>query len=436
MKQKLVVIGAGMASGRLLENLVEDAQDVFDITVFNAEPCGTYNRIMLSAVLAGDQTPEDIVTHDADWYARHGITCRFGDAVEAIDRQRQVVRGAVDEVAYDKLVIATGSTPFILPVPGRDLAGVISYRDLQDTDKMIRAAATGGQAVVIGGGLLGLEAAAGLAKRGMNVTVLHLMGHLMERQLDAAAGALLQHDLEARGVKILTEATTQAIEGTDRVEAVTLQTGERLSADLVVMAVGIRPATQIASDAGLQSERGIIVDKRMITSDPNIFALGECVEFEGHLFGLVAPLYDQAKVVAKGLLGHEDVFAVQHLATKLKVTGCDLFSAGDFQDGAGREDIVFRHPANAVYKRLVIEDGRLVGAVMYGDTVDGPWFFDLIRSGRNIEDIRDTLMFGAVYNEGAPPDPHLAVAALPHKAARAGCNGIYPSNTYELKAAA
>ena len=424
MKQKLVVIGAGMASGRVIEHLVETAPDTFDITLFNAEPRGNYNRIMLSPVLSGEQTYAEIVTHDDDWYGAHGVTCRFGEHVTGIDSELKVVEGQNGHVPYDKLIIATGSAPFIIPVPGKDLPGVITYRDLDDTNAMIDAADKGGKAVVIGGGLLGLEAAAGLAERGMNVTVVHLMGHLMERQLDAAAGYLLRKDLERRGITIRTQASTKAIIGDGRAEAVLLEGDETLPADLVVMAVGIRPETRLATDAGLDVARGIEVNAQMQTSDPDIFAVGECVEFDGALFGLVAPLYEQAKVLAQTLLGTPDAFAVKDTATKLKVTGCNLFSAGDFAEGEGREDIVLRDPGKGVYKRLVIEDDRLIGAVMYGDTADGNWFFQLIKDGTEIDEMRETLIFGPAFQGGASVDPLSAVAALPRDAEICGCNGI------------
>ncbi|WP_170600001.1 nitrite reductase large subunit NirB [Ruegeria arenilitoris] len=435
MKQKLVVIGAGMASGRVLEHLTETAPNAFDITLFNAEPRGNYNRIMLSPVLSGEKTYEDIVTHDGDWYAQRGISCRFGEHVVKIDREMKVVEGENGHVPYDKLLIATGSAPFIIPVPGKDLAGVITYRDLDDTNAMIDAAAKGGNAVVIGGGLLGLEAAAGLAERGMSVTVVHLMGHLMERQLDEAAGYLLRKDLERRGITVRTQASTKAILGEGRAEAVLLESGETLPADLVVMAVGIRPETRLATDAGLDVARGIEVNAQMQSSDPDVLAVGECVEFDGHLFGLVAPLYDQAKVVANTLLGQPDAFVVKELATKLKVTGCDLFSAGDFAEGEGREDIVFRDPARGVYKRLVIEDDRLIGAVMYGDTADGSWFFGLIKDGTDIDEMRDTLIFGPAYQGGDTADPLSAVAALPPEAEICGCNGVCKGTIVEAIAA-
>ncbi|WP_417723405.1 nitrite reductase large subunit NirB [Salipiger sp.] len=423
--QKLVVIGAGMASGRVLEHLRETAPDAFDITLFNAEPRGNYNRIMLSPVLSGEKSYEEIVTHDDAWYAGNAITCRFGEKVVSIDRDRKVVVGEKGEVPYDKLVIGTGSSAFIIPVPGHKLPGVVAFRDVEDTTAMVEASGKpGGKAVVIGGGLLGLEAAAALRLRGMDVTVLHIMGHLMERQLDEAAGYLLRKDLERRGINVLLKASTKEIVGEERVEAVHLEDGTVLPCDIVVMAVGIRPSVKLGMDAGLDCGRAIKVDAQMRTSDPDVFAVGECVEYDGNVFGLVAPLYDQAKVLARTLTGEEETFRMRELSTKLKVTGCNLFSAGDFSDKPGREDIVFRDPARGVYKRLVIENDKLVGAVMYGDVADGNWFFGLIKDGEDVADMRETLIFGPAYQGGDAADPLSAVAALPPEAEICGCNGV------------
>lgn len=424
MTQRLVVIGAGMASGRMIEHLLEGAPEGWDITLFNAEPRGNYNRLMLSPVLSGEKTYAEIVTHDDGFYAARGIACRFGETVTRIDRARKVVVSQGGETPYDKLVIATGSAPFIIPVAGRDLPGVVSYRDLEDTNAMITASRPGAKAVVIGGGLLGLEAAAGMAARGADVTVIHLMGHLMERQLDPAAGYLLQKDLERRGIRVHCKGATKAILGHDRVEAVLLEDGTVYGADLVCMAVGIRPEVRIATDAALDVERGITVDARMRTSDPSIFALGECVEFESQLFGLVAPLYDQARVLADVLNGGDAGFRPVQTATKLKVTGCDLFSAGDFAEAPGREEIVFRDPGRSIYKRLVIENDRLIGAVMYGDTADGNWFFQKIKEGADVSATRETLIFGPAFAGGVQSDPLAAVAALPLEAEICGCNGV------------
>ena len=431
MKQKLVVIGAGMASGRVLEHLTDAAPDAFDITLFNAEPRGNYNRIMLSPVLSGEKTYEDIVTHDDSWYAERGITCRFGEKVLKIDRDLKVVEGENGHVAYDKLLLGTGSSPFIIPLPGHDLEGVIAYRDLEDTHRMM-AMGPDNKVVVIGGGLLGLEAAAGMAAHGVDVTVVHIMGHLMERQLDEAAGYLLKKSLEDKGIKIRLQANSKQILGEDgKVRALLLDDGTELPCDLLVMAVGIRPATALAQETGLAVGRGIHVDDQMVTSDADVLAVGECVEHQGEVFGLVAPLYDQAKVVAATLLGDEAAFQQKTLSTKLKVTGCDLFSAGDFAEAEGREDIVFRDPARGVYKRLVIEGDKLIGAVMYGDTADGSWFFGLIKDETCIEEMRDTLIFGPAYQGGDAADPLSAVAALPPEAEICGCNGVCKSDIVE-----
>ena len=420
--KNLVIIGAGMAAGRLVEHVSEAGG--WNITLFNAEPRGTYNRIMLSPVLSGEKTYEEIVTHDASFYEEHGVACRFGERVTNIDRAAKTVTGENGTVPYDKLVIATGSDPFMIPLPGHDLEGVIAYRDLEDTERMM-GLGEGHKAVVIGGGLLGLEAAAGMHARGVDVTVVHLMGHLMERQLDEAAGYLLRKELVGRGMKVLCSSNSQEILGEDgKVKALKLDNGTELPCDLLVMAVGIRPCVALAKEAGLAVGRGVHVDAQMITSDEDVLAIGECVEFDGAVFGLVAPLYDQAKVAAKTIAGEEAAFINRETATKLKVTGVDLFSAGDFAEGEDREDIVFRDPSRGVYKRLILRDNQLIGAVMYGDTADGSWFHGLIKDKTDISEMRDTLIFGPAFQGGGALDPMAAVAALPADAEICGCNGI------------
>jgi nitrite reductase (NADH) large subunit len=425
MKQNLIIIGAGMATGRALETLLDADPNGWNITLFNAEPRGNYNRIMLSPVLAGDKTYAEIETHSAEWYAQNGVTCRFGEKVAAIDRAAKTVTAQNGDVLrYDKLMLGTGSTPFMIPLPGHDLEGVIAYRDLEDTQRMMDLGPQN-KCVVIGGGLLGLEAAAGMAARGVDVTVVHIMGHLMERQLDEAAGYLLRRALLDKGITVKCSANSKEILGVDgHVRALLLDDGTELPCDLLVMAVGIRPNVTLAQEAGLAVGRGIHVDDQMVTSDADVLAVGECVEHNGAVFGLVAPLYDQAKVAARTLLGETDAFKQKELSIKLKVTGCDLFSAGDFADGEGREDIVFRDPARGVYRRLVIENSAIIGAVMYGDTGDSNWFFGLIRDKTDITDMRDTLIFGPAYQGGTPQDPLAAVAALPRDAEICGCNGI------------
>ena len=428
-KRQLVVIGNGMAPGRMLEKLFEIDPDKFDVTIFNAEPRVNYNRLMLSPVLAGEKSYENIITHDDHWYESHGITLYKGAKITEVDRVKQTVTSDTGITKpYDDLVIATGSTPIIIPVPGHDLDGVLTYRDLDDVDEMLNAAQRGGRAVVIGGGLLGLEAAAGLKVRGMDVTVLHLMPTLMERQLDPAAGYLLASAFAKRGIEVITEAHTKKIIGANgKVSGVQLEDGRKIDASMVVMAVGIRPSTALADMIGLDVDRGVQVDDAMRTSDPFIYALGECVEHRGQCYGLVAPLYDMADVVARNLCGESAEYGGSVTATKLKVTGVDLYSAGDFADQLDREEIVLRDAVAGVYKRLVLQDNRIVGAVLYGDTRDGAWYFDMLKKGIDISEMRDTLIFGQAYQGGSQVDPLLAVAALSDDAEICGCNGICKS---------
>lgn len=428
-RQRLVLIGNGMAGVRTLEELLKIAPDLYDITVFGAEPHPNYNRILLSPVLAGEQTVDEIILNPLDWYAEHGITLHLGKTVTEIDRVRRVVRAADGtEAAYDRLLIATGSTPFILPVPGRELQGVISYRDIADTNAMIEAAAKYRHAVVIGGGLLGLEAANGLMLRGMQVTVVHIAPWLMERQLDETAGQLLQRSLEQRGLKFEIGAQTQALVGDKdgRVMAVQFKDGRELPADLVVMAAGIRPNTALAEQAGLHCSRGIVVSDTLQTvTDARIYAMGECAAHRGIAYGLVAPLFEQAKVCATHLaefgIGR---YVGSQVSTKLKVTGIDLYSAGDFMGGEGCEEIVMSDPYAGVYKKLVVRDDKLVGACLYGDTVDGSWYFKLVREGRKIHDIRDRLMFGESNLGDTGHEGRNRAVAMADTDEVCGCNGI------------
>ncbi len=426
MTERLVIIGNGMAPGRMLEHLLEKAPGRYEVTIFNAEPRVNYDRIMLSPVLSGEKDYEQIIIHGDGWYIKNGITLYKGHRIVAIDRAARTVTSDKGATAgYDKLVIATGSVPFILPVPGNNLPGVLSYRDLDDVNAMLLAAQSRAKAVVIGGGLLGLEAAAGLAARDMDVTVLHLMPTLMERQLDPAAGHMLQRELEGRGIKVLTRAATKAILGQRKVEGVALDDGRVIPATLVVMAAGIRPNAWLAKDAGIETNRGILVDDHMQTSDPDVLALGECAEVGGHVYGLVAPLYEMARVAAAKLAGEPaQGFVHSDTPTKLKVTGIDVFSLGDFADGDDRQEIVLRDAAAGVYKRLVLKDNRIVGTVLYGETADGAWFNDLKKKAVDISSMRDTLIFGQAYQGGAPLDPTAAVAALPDDAEICGCNGV------------
>ncbi|WP_018004260.1 NAD(P)/FAD-dependent oxidoreductase [Cupriavidus neocaledonicus] len=395
-RPRLVVVGNGMAGMRTVEELLRLAPDLYDITVFGAEPHGNYNRILLSPVLAGEKTVADIMLNTREWYEENGIELLAGDPVVSIDRPRRVVRSAAGrEVRYDRLLLATGSKPFIIPVPGHQLDGVIAFRDIQDVETMLEAARNHRHAVVIGGGLLGLEAANGLLRQGMDVTVVHLADCLMERQLDKPAATLLKGALERKGLRFLLSAQTAEILGSERVTGVRFRDGSEIPADLVVMTAGVRPNIELAAGAGLHCERAIVVDDTLQTYDPRIYAVGECVQHRQATFGLVAPIWDQARVCAAHLAGagHRR-YVQQATATKLKVTGVDLYSAGDFIGGEGSEDLVLRDARRGVYKRLVLQDGRLVGAVLYGDVQDGAWYFELIQQGTPVAALRQRLLFG------------------------------------------
>jgi nitrite reductase (NADH) large subunit len=401
---KLVVVGNGMAGIRTVEELLQLAPGMYDITVFGAEPHPNYNRIMLSPVLAGEQTLEQIVLNPWDWYTQNNVTLHAGFRVTQVDRVRRVVRaeaadGRTVETTYDRLLLATGSHAFVLPVPGNRLAGVVAYRDIADTQAMIDAARTHRHAVVIGGGVLGLEAANGLAQRGMQVTVVHTNAWPMDRQLDAQAGALLQQALETRGIRFQLRAHTEELvdDGQGRVRAVRFKDGTETMADLVVMAVGIRPNMALAQQMRLHCERGVVVNDTLQTvTDPRVYAVGECAQHRGIAYGLVAPLFEQGKVAANHLaqMGIGS-YPGSLTPTRLKVTGIELFSAGDFMGTEGTEDIVLSDPASGVYRKLVLKGDRLVGACLYGDTSEGNWYLDLLRDGSNVAPIRDELMFGA-----------------------------------------
>lgn len=397
-KQKLVVVGNGMAGIRTVEELLALAPDLYDITVFGAEPHTNYNRILLSPVLTGERTLQDIVLNDEAWYARHGIRLLRNRKVTQVDRLRRIVRtDDGTEAPYDRLLLATGSNPFILPVPGNDLDGVVAFRDIGDVNRMIEASSRYRHAVVIGGGLLGLEAANGLAARGMEVSVVHLGEALLDRQLDTQASAMLRHSLEARGLTFLLGRQTQAILAGDdgRVRALRFADGQEVAADLVVMAVGVRPNTELAASCGLHVDRGVVVTDTLQTYDPRIYAVGECVSHRGTAYGLVAPLFEQAKVAANHLALHGiGRYEGSLVSAKLKVTGIDLFSAGDFAGGAQTESITVADALDGVYKKLVIRGDKLVGACLYGDTADGAWYMRLIRDGQDIGGLRDQLMAG------------------------------------------
>ncbi len=403
-KMKLVVIGNGMAGMRTVEELLKLAPDLYEITVFGAEPHGNYNRIMLSPVLAGEKTLDEIMLNTPQWYAQHGITLHAGDPVIKINRkQRLVVADSGLKVPYDRLLLATGSNPFIIPVPGHDKPGVISFRDIGDVHAMLDASRTYKKAVVIGGGLLGLEAANGLLAQGMEVTVVHVLDSLMERQLDKPAAALLRQALETKGIHFAMAAQTDAILGEDRVTGIRFKDGTELATDLVVMAVGIRPNIDLAQAAGLHCERGIVANDTLQTYDPKIYAVGECVQHRQATYGLVAPLWDQAKVCANHLAQRgNDAYLGSQVSTKLKVTGIDLFSAGDFNGAEGDEEIVFRDLRRGVYKKIIVRDGKIAGAVLYGDVADGSWYYELMIEGADVRELRDVLIFGKAFAQVGP----------------------------------
>ena len=427
-KPRLVLIGNGMAGVRTVEELLKIKPDHYDITIFGAEPHPNYNRILLSPVLAGEMQIKDIILNELDWYAANNIKLHTGKEVVRIDRvKRKVIAADGTEEPYDRVLIATGSTPFMLPIPGNDLPGVIGYRDIKDTDEMIATAAQHKHAVVIGGGLLGLEAANGLKLRGMDVTVVHLGPWLLERQLDEVAGQMLQKSLEDKGLKFLLSTQTEAlIQGeSGRVAAVRFKGGMQIPADLVVMAAGIRPNYALAEAAGIYCNRGVVVNDTMQTYDPKIYAVGECVSHRGIAYGLVAPLFEQAKVAANHLAGYGiGRYTGSVTSTKLKVTGIDLFSAGNFMGGEGTEEIVLNDPYGGVYKKLVLKENKLVGGVMYGDTADGPWYFQLLKDKRDIHDIRDSLIFGQSLVGDVGHAGNSKAADMPDSAEVCGCNGV------------
>ncbi|KAI5916389.1 nitrite reductase large subunit NirB [Thauera sp. 2A1] len=439
-KQKLVLVGNGMAGVRTIEELLKLAPDLYDVTVFGAEPHGNYNRILLSPVLAGEMSLPEIMLNDLDWYRDNGITLHAGRKVTKIDRVRRKViaeaeDGSVIEAEYDRLLLATGSVPFIPPIPGKELSGVLGYRDIADTEAMIAAAGRHKHAVVIGAGLLGLEAANGLMLRGMDVTVVHLADWIMERQLDKAAADMLQASLEARGMKFLLARQTEALvagEGEEgaRVCAVRFKDGMQIPADLVVVAAGIRPNYALAESAGIYCGsgrvRGIHVSDTLQTvTDPRIYAVGECVAHRGTVYGLVAPLFEQGKVCANHLANFGiGRYQGSVTSTKLKVTGIDVFSAGDFSGGPDTEDIVLHDRQGGVYKRIVIKHNRIVGSVLYGDTADGAWYFQLMKDQQDIHEIRDHLMFGQNHLGDAGHKGENKAAAMPDTAEVCGCNGV------------
>ncbi len=419
-RMKLVVVGNGMAGMRVVEELLKISPDLYDITVFGDEPHPNYNRIMLSPVLANEQTIDDIILNTREWYAENSITLHTNARINKIDRAKCTVTAEDGETAeYDRLLIATGSKPFMPPIPGNDLDGVIGYRDIKDTNDMIDAAKKYKHAVVIGGGLLGLEAANGLRIQGMDVTVIHRNKWLLEKQLDKTAGVMLQKSLEAKGLKFHLTTNTEAIVGNEsgRVKAVRFKEGFELPADLVVLAVGIRPNFALAESAGIHCDKGIVVNDTMQTFDPRIYAVGECVSHRGVSYGLVAPLFEMAKVCATHLANFGiGLYRGSVTSTKLKVTGIDLFSAGDFRGGEGTEEILLHDAVGGVYKKLVLQDDKIIGSVLYGDTADG--------AGKKIDEIRDNLMFGQDSLGNTGHQGQDLAASMPDDMEVCGCNGV------------
>lgn len=395
MKQRLVVIGNGMASLRFLERLTERAPGLYDVTVVGAEPQAAYNRVLLSSLLGGEVDEAACAFRGLDWYEAHGIRLITGAPVTEIDRENGLVMvGETHVLPFDKLVLAIGSLPIRLPKPGMDLPGVLTFRDLADVAAIRRAAVEHAKAIVIGGGLLGLEAAVGLARLGVDTTLLHVMDRLMERQLDHAAAGLVKRAMEARGVRVLLKADTAAIEGDGRVERLILSDGTVLPADLVVMSVGVRPNVALAQNAGLETARGIKVDDRMQSSDPRIYALGECAEHRGQVYGLVEPAYEQAEALSRHLVGEEASYLGTALSTSLKVSGLPVFSAGQIEAPEGAETVLMSDPGLGLYRKLVVADDRLLGAVFVGDIAEQGWCKELIRTGASMAEHRDDLMFG------------------------------------------
>jgi nitrite reductase (NADH) large subunit len=395
VSEPLVIIGNGMAAARLVDELAKCALGRYAIAVIGDEPRLAYNRVLLSSVLAGEATSQEIELKPAVWWRDRGVTLKYGATATAIDMAaREVTTSTGKHVPFSKLVIATGSSALRLPVPGGDLKGVHVFRDSRDVDLLLELAAQKKRVVVVGGGLLGLEAAYGLAKAGADVTLIHLMDRLMERQLDAPAANLLKTLVERKGVRILLNANTARIHGNDCVESVELADGRTLDADAVIFAAGIRPNTSLAKEAEIPVNRGIVVNDQMATGTDDVFALGECAEHRGTCYGLVEPAYEQARVLARHLAGKAAAYTGSVLSTNLKVSGVSVFSAGDFMAGEGSETLLLNDVRRGTYKKLVIADGALTGAVLVGDTQDALWYLELIRSGADISDIRAEMMFG------------------------------------------
>jgi len=405
VSEPLVIVGNGMAAARLVDELARVALGRYAVAVIGDEPRLAYNRVLLSSVLAGETASHDIELRPASWWRDRGVTLKYGCVANEIDVGRRELKIANEEsITFSRLVLATGSAPLRLNVPGADLAGVHTFRDSRDVDLLLTLAAQKKRVVVVGGGLLGLEAAYGLAKAGAPVTLVHLMDRLMERQLDAPAAALLKSLVERKGIEVMLEANTARIHGETHVRGVELADGRLIEAEAVIFAAGIRPNISLAKEAGIPVNRGIVVDDHLRTSAPDIFAIGECAEHRGICYGLVEPAYEQARVLARHLAGRQACYGGSVVATNLKVSGVSVFSAGDFMRAPGSEAIVLSDAGSGTYKKLVISEGRLSGAVLVGDVGDALWYLDLIRTRKPVATIRADMMFGrslAVRSEAA-----------------------------------
>jgi nitrite reductase (NADH) large subunit len=424
--KKLVLIGNGMAGVRTIEHLLKLSPGAYDITIFGAEPHPNYNRIMLSSVLAGGADMQEIVINDWDWYKDNNITLHTGHTVTKIDTERKKVTTQLGlEADYDTLILATGSQPFMLPIPGADKEGVIAFRDIRDCEMMIDASKTYKKAAVIGGGLLGLEAARGLLHLGMQVDVIHISSYLMERQLDEPASRMLQRELESQGMNFLLQKQTAAVTGKRRAKGLAFADGSEIEADLVVMAVGIKPNVSLARVAGINVNRGIVVNDFMQTSEPDIYAVGECAEHRGIAYGLVAPLYEQGAVLAKHLAGAATAgYEGSVTSTKLKVSGVDVFSAGRFDEAPGTRAMRIQDDLGGTYKKIVIQDGKLVGAVLFGDTTDGSELFALIKKGDSVQGREKELLLGFAPGQGGASNPSERLANMANDEIICGCNGV------------
>jgi len=426
-KKKLAMIGNGMAGMHAIEEILNANPDMFDITIFGAERYPNYNRILLSSVLAKEMTVDDIILNDEQWYAKHGIALHTGKRITEIQRgYKKLVAQDGTETEYDNLIIATGSNPFLLPIPGADKDGIITFRDIDDCNAMIESAGQCEKAVVIGGGLLGLEAAKGLMNLGMDVTVIHDQATLMNMQLDAIAGNMLRIALEKQGMKFRLSTLTTAILGKEKVTGLLFADGSMLECELLVMAVGIRPNKALAESAGLYCNRGIMVNDYMRTvTDSAVYAVGECAEHRGRTYGLVAPLFEQARILAYQITGQGlKTYQGSEVSTKLKISGVDVFSAGDFQTTPEADVIEYLDHAGGTYKKLVLKDDKVIGTVMFGDTADGPNFFRMLQEGKDISGQRSSLLFGSTILGDSGHSGIDQVAAMAPDTIVCGCNGV------------